>query len=88
MNANKANHEDIYSPSSSIVKKAKIRNYEKVYEESIRNREKFWEKEASHLHWYKKWNTVLDDSNKPFYKWFTGAKTNIVANAIDRHLHS
>ena len=29
---------------------------------------------------------VLDDSNKPFYKWFVGAKTNIVHNAIDRHL--
>ncbi len=31
---------------------------------------------------------MLDDSNKPFYKWFTGGKTNIVANAIDRHLDS
>ncbi|MGC9343491.1 MAG: acetate--CoA ligase [Bacteroidales bacterium] len=88
MNANNGNREEIYSPSNSIVKKARIRNYEKVYEESIQNREAFWEKEASHLHWYKKWDNVLDDSNKPFYKWFTGAKTNIVSNAIDRHLKS
>ena len=29
---------------------------------------------------------MLDDSNKPFFKWFVGAKTNIVHNAIDRHL--
>jgi acetyl-CoA synthetase len=29
---------------------------------------------------------VLDDSKKPFYKWFTGAKCNIIHNAIDRHL--
>ncbi len=29
---------------------------------------------------------MLDDSEKPFYKWFTGGKTNIVHNAIDRHL--
>lgn len=88
MSANNGNREEIYSPSNSIVKKARIRNYEKVYEESIKNREAFWEKEASHLHWFKKWDNVLDDSNKPFYKWFTGAKTNIVSNAIDRHLKS
>jgi acetyl-CoA synthetase len=29
---------------------------------------------------------VLDDSQPPFFKWFVGAKTNIVHNAIDRHL--
>ena len=28
----------------------------------------------------------MDDSKKPFYKWFVGAKVNIVHNAIDRHL--
>jgi acetyl-CoA synthetase len=38
------------------------------------------------LEWFKKWDKVLDDSNKPFFKWFVGAKTNIVHNAIDRHL--
>ena len=35
---------------------------------------------------FKKWDKVLDDSNPPFYKWFVGAETNIVHNAIDRHL--
>jgi acetyl-CoA synthetase len=29
---------------------------------------------------------VLDDSNAPFYKWFVGGKTNIVHNALDRHV--
>ncbi len=38
------------------------------------------------MDWYKKWDKVLDDSKKPFYKWFTGAKTNIVLNALDRHI--
>jgi len=77
-----------YHPSPGVVKKAKIKNYHKLYQESIEDREGFWEKEAKKLHWYKKWNRVLDDSEKPFYKWFTGGKTNIVANALDRHLHS
>jgi len=48
----------------------------------------FWGKEAEELEWFRKWDQVLDDSSKPFYKWFTGAKTNIVHNAIDRHLKS
>ena len=29
---------------------------------------------------------MLDESNAPFYKWFVGAKTNIVHNALDRHV--
>ncbi len=47
----------------------------------------FWEAEAGELEWYQPWEKVLDDSEAPFYKWFTGAKTNIVHNAIDRHVH-
>lgn len=78
----------LYYPSGTITRKAKIKDYQEVYKESIENREAFWEKEAKKLHWYKKWDKVLDDTNKPFYKWFTGARTNIVANAIDRHLNS
>jgi acetyl-CoA synthetase len=31
---------------------------------------------------------VLDDSNPPFYKWFTGGSTNIVYNALDRHVNT
>ncbi|RYX99702.1 acetate--CoA ligase, partial [bacterium] len=58
------------------------------YKFSIENREQFWAQEAESLEWYQKWDKVLDDSNKPFYKWFTGAKTNIVHNAIDRHLNT
>jgi acetyl-CoA synthetase len=29
---------------------------------------------------------VLDESNAPFYQWFTGGKTNMVLNALDRHI--
>ena len=46
----------------------------------------FWARRAKELEWFQKWDKVLDDSNKPFFKWFVGAKTNIVHNAIDRHL--
>ncbi|MEA4943553.1 MAG: acetate--CoA ligase [Propionicimonas sp.] len=46
----------------------------------------FWADRAAELEWFSPWEKVLDDSQAPFYRWFTGARTNIVHNAIDRHL--
>jgi acetyl-CoA synthetase len=77
-----------YYPDRSVVKKARIKDYDKLYTESIKDREGFWSREAEHLTWFKRWEKVLDDSGKPFYKWFVGGQTNVVSNAIDRHLGS
>ncbi len=78
----------LHHPPKHIVKKANVKDYEKTYARSIEDREGFWADEAKKLKWYKKWQQVLDDSEKPFYKWFTGGKINIVGNAIDRHLET
>jgi acetyl-CoA synthetase len=43
---------------------------------------------ADLLTWDKKWDTVLDTSNPPFFKWFTGGKLNACVNCVDRHLDS
>ncbi len=75
----------LYYPSQEIIHHANIKNYETLYEHSIKDREGFWAAEAAKLVWVKKWDKVLDDSNKPFFKWFTGAHTNIIHNALDRH---
>ena len=77
--------EKIYYPSQSVIDNANIKEYEKLYQHSIENPEKFWEEQAGQLEWYKKWDKVLDDSKPPFFKWFKGGKTNIILNAIDRH---
>jgi acetyl-CoA synthetase len=82
----KNNNIEIYHPIDSIVENANVKEYDEMYKQSIEDREGFWEEQANNLEWYKKWDKVLDDSEKPFYKWFVGAKTNIVQNAIDRHL--
>jgi acetyl-CoA synthetase len=73
------------NPSESVVKNSNVPEYEMTYRESIKDREGFWAKQAEKLHWFKKWDKVLDASNPPFYKWFSGGKTNIVYNALDRH---
>ena len=76
---------NIYYPSKEVVKKAAVKDYDSLYQKSIDNREDFWAAEAKKLDWFKKWDKVLDDSEKPFYKWFTGGQINIIHNALDRH---
>lgn len=78
--------EEFYFPSPEVLKNANIKDYDSIYKKSVENREDFWSEQAKNLKWYKKWDTVLDSSNPPFFKWYSGGKTNIVLNAIDRHL--
>lgn len=78
--------EEIYYPSQEVLDYATVKEYDNLYKYSIENSEAFWEEQAQNLEWYEPWDKVLDDSDKPFYKWFVGAKTNIIHNAIDRHL--
>lgn len=60
-------------------------SYDEVYRRSIEDPVGFWSEQAEELHWYKKWDHVLDDSKAPFYRWFVGGETNICYNAVDRH---
>jgi len=60
--------------------------YEAVFKRSIEDPEGFWGEAAEAIHWYKKWDKVLDDSNKPFYRWFAGGEMNTCYNALDRHV--
>jgi len=48
----------------------------------------YWEEAADELDWFKRWDRVLDDSRKPFYRWFPGARCNIVYNCLDRHIET
>lgn len=77
---------EVYYPSEQVVAQARLKDWDALAEKADKDLEGFWAAEASELEWYKKWDKVLDDSNAPFYKWFVGARTNIVHNAIDRHL--
>jgi propionyl-CoA synthetase len=60
--------------------------YNDVYERSIKDPETFWGEVAEDCHWFKKWDKVLDDSKKPFYRWFPGGETNTCYNALDYHI--
>jgi acetyl-CoA synthetase len=77
-----------FYPSQQVVSNANVKEYDQLYQYSIEHREQFWAEQASAIRWYKPWDSVLDASNPPFYKWFNGGKTNIILNAIDRHLET
>jgi acetyl-CoA synthetase len=57
-----------------------------VYEEAARDPEGWWARQAGELAWSTPWQTVLDDSDPPFYKWFVGGKLNVCHNCVDRHV--
>jgi len=60
--------------------------YRKKYEESILYPETFWDKAGKEIHWFRPYTQVLDDSDKPFYRWFKGGELNTCYNAIDYHV--
>jgi propionyl-CoA synthetase len=63
-------------------------SYAEVYKRSIEDPNGFWAEAAKDVHWYKKWDKVLDDSNPPFYRWFTGGEVNTCYNALDVHIEN
>ncbi len=62
--------------------------YEIAYEQSIQDPETFWAAAAADCHWFKKWDKVLDDTDKPFYRWFSGGEVNTSYNALDFHIEN
>ena len=60
--------------------------FDKIWQRSIDDPEGFWGEAAEAVHWFKKWDQVLDDSEAPFYRWFSGGETNVCYNAVDLHV--
>ena len=61
-------------------------NYESVYQSALQDPEGFWARAAEDIHWYKKWDRVLDDTDAPYYRWYTGGEVNTCYNAVDLHV--
>ena len=81
-----------YFPSREFQKKAAIksfRQYKEIYKHSINDPQDFWAEKAKDLHWFKKWENVLEyDFTEAYVKWFEGGKINVSYNCLDRHLYS
>ncbi len=58
---------------------------EALYKKAEEDPEGYWEERAEDIHWFKRWDKVLD-WQAPDAKWFVGATTNASYNCLDRHL--
>ncbi len=93
--AGESAQQKFYFPPEELAQNSNIMAYarekgfasvDELYQWTIQNPQQFWGEMATRfLDWYQPWNHVLDESQAPFYKWFTRATTNIVHNAIERH---
>ena len=60
-------------------------DYKALYKKSLDDPQEFWAETAAELVWTKPWEKVLDDSNAPYYEWYSGGEINTCYNALDRH---
>ncbi|AUV81179.1 acetate--CoA ligase [Salinigranum rubrum] len=74
-----------FEPPESFVEQANVSDPD-IYDEFEAEWPDCWEAAAELLDWYEGYDQVLDDSNPPFYKWFTDGKLNVSHNCLDRHL--
>ena len=60
--------------------------YDEVYGGWQNDPQGFWAQAAEDVQWSKKWDSVLDDSKAPYYRWFAGGEVNTCYNAVDYHV--
>ncbi len=77
---------DVVYPDPSIAADSHVPDPDALRAEALADPDGFWADRARELEWFKPWDQVVDRSNAPFFKWFTGAEVNIVHNCLDRHV--
>jgi acetyl-CoA synthetase len=78
------NETRVFPPAPAFTAQANLSD-SSLHDEAARDREAFWAAQAEQLHWFRKWDQVLD-WQPPFAKWFVGGKLNVAYNCIDRHV--
>jgi acetyl-CoA synthetase len=80
----------VFPPPADLVKQANVsgmEGYKALCDEANRDPNAFWARLATeNLLWEKPFTQVLDESNKPFYKFYPDGQINVSANCLDKHL--
>ncbi len=82
--SNLLHEERRFAPPAELAENANVT--EEAYARAAKDRLAFWAEAAERLEWGQRWDQVLDWSNPPFAKWFTGATINAAVNCVDRHV--
>src|SRR5262245_24001759 len=78
----------VFPPNPRFAQAARLQGleaYEALYNRSVQEPEAFWADMAAELHWFRRWDRVLE-WNFPWAKWFIGGQTNLAFNCVDRHV--
>ena len=78
----------LFEPSDEFRSQAHIRSieeYDRLYGEAEADPDKFWGNIAGELHWFKRWEKVLN-WDCPWAEWFPGGQINLSYNCLDRHV--
>ena len=82
----------VFQPSADWQRSAAIGGmdtYKALCKEAETDFEGFWARLAKeNLQFSKAYDKVLDESNAPFYKWFTGGELNVSANCLDKNIEA
>jgi len=76
-----------FYPPEELLRRAWIKDYEALYRRSVEDPEGFWGEVAEELHWFNRWDRVLE-WDFPHARWFTGGKINATYNCLDRHVQN
>jgi propionyl-CoA synthetase len=60
--------------------------FDAAYRASLTDPAGFWGAAAEAVRWTRRWDRVLDESQRPLYRWFTGGELNTCYNALDLHV--
>src|SRR5215216_4204131 len=82
----------VFPPPPEAVKQANISGmdaYRRLCAEAEKDFNGFWGRLArEEVIWKKPFNTVVDESKAPFFKWFHDGSLNASYNCLDRHLET
>ncbi len=79
--------QETFEPPESFVEQANVTD-ESIYEEFEEAWPECWERAADLLEWDEPYETVLEEDDAPFYRWFTGGTLNASYNCLDRHVEN
>src|SRR3954451_1088058 len=79
--------DETFDPPEDFARDALITDRSE-HEKAEKDPTGWWADQARALEWFSEWDTVLDDSNPPFYKWFVGGTLNASHNCLDRHVEA
>jgi acetyl-CoA synthetase len=78
--------EEYYHPSTEFIAQANMADPGVLERFGLDNFPNCFKEYADLLDWFEYWDTILDTSDAPCWKWFKGGKVNASYNCVDRHL--